>query len=1048
MIQAILCAAFPGTWHTPLAHGRRLRHSQLFRVLFLALALCLGSTSVVHAATVTATWNANSEIDIAGYILSYGTQPGVHPTVVDVGNVITWPIATLTPGQVYYFVVQAYNTSAATSVASAEIVFLDPMPGPSLTSLNPTSGAVGMTVTIAGANFGATQGTSTVKFNGIAAVPTSWNATGITVPVPSTATTGSVVVTVGGVASNGITFTVTVAGTTTIDLAPQDTYLNVDSINYGTAVTLGVYTWPANQIGNASMMKFGLSQIPAGATILSATLNVNLVAVDAFPAEPTYTVTLNKIINHNPDLTKATGNTYDGVNAWTASTCCFSNIPMAQADISTARSTTAVDRTLGFKTWDATATVQEWLATPATNFGLLLNADVSKGADHYRTFASMRNVATTARPYLHITYLTAPAPSLTSLNPTSGAVGMAVTIAGANLGATQGTSTVKFNGTAAAPTNWNGTSITVPVPSAATTGTVVVTVGGVASNGITFTVTVPAPSLTSLNPTSGPAGMAVTIAGTNFGATTGTSTVTFNGTTATPTAWAATSIVVPVPAGATTGPVLVKVGGVASNGVAFTVTTTTTTARAEMTTPAPRSTLTASTVTFQWTGGKGVSQDWLNVGTTAGGTDLFDQSLGTSLNATVGGLPTNGRTIYVRLWSMISGGWQYNDDTYTATTTTTKARAELTTPAPGSTLSASTVTIQWTGGTGVSQYWLNVGTTAGVFDLFSQSLGTSLSATVAGLPTNGGTVYLRLWSLINGAWQYNDGTYKATTTTTTAMAQVMTPAPGSTLSASTVAIQWTGGTGVSQYWLNVGTTAGVFDLFSQSLGTSLNATVAGLPTNGSTVYLRLWSMINGAWQYTDDTYSAATGGSTRRAEVTTPAPRSTLTASTVTFQWTGGTGVSQDWLNVGTTAGGTDLFDQSLGTSLNATVGGLPTNGRTIYVRLWSLIDGAWQYSDDTYTSTGGSAARAEVTTPAPGSTLTASTVTFQWTGGTGVSQYWLAVGTTAGAGDLLYQDRGTGLNATVAGLPTNGATLYVRLWSMINGVWLFTDYTYTDSTR
>ena len=64
----------------------------------------------------------------------------------------------------------------------------------------------------------------------------------------------------------------------------------------------------------------------------------------------------------------------------------------------------------------------------------------------------------------------------------------------------------------------------------------------------------------------------MTITGTNFGATQGTSTVTFNGTTATPTSWSATSIVVPVPAGATTGNVVVTVGGLASNGVSFTVT--------------------------------------------------------------------------------------------------------------------------------------------------------------------------------------------------------------------------------------------------------------------------------------------------------------------------------------------------------------------------------------------------------------------------------------------------------------------------------------------
>src|SRR5262249_54146471 len=58
---------------------------------------------------------------------------------------------------------------------------------------------------------------------------------------------------------------------------------------------------------------------------------------------------------------------------------------------------------------------------------------------------------------------------------------------------TQGTSTVTFNGTTATPTSWSATSIVVPVPAGATTGNVVVTVGGLASTGVSFTVTAPAP---------------------------------------------------------------------------------------------------------------------------------------------------------------------------------------------------------------------------------------------------------------------------------------------------------------------------------------------------------------------------------------------------------------------------------------------------------------------------------------------------------------------------------------------------------------------------
>jgi RHS repeat-associated protein len=242
---------------------------------------------------------------------------------------------------------------------------------PSITGISPNSGLTGTAVTISGKNFGSNQEFSTVMFNGAAATPTSWTSTTIAVPVPIAATTGNVVVTVLGVASNAVTFTVS--------------------------------------------------------------------------------------------------------------------------------------------------------------------------------------------------------PHITSLSATSGAPGTLITISGSGFGLTQGASVVTFNGMTATPTSWSATSIVVPAPSGATTGNVVVTVSGVASNGISFTITSAGPSITSLNPTSGAVGTSVTITGTNFGSSQGTSTVKFNGTAGTPTSWSATSIVVPVPSGATTGNVVVTVSGVASNGVNFTL---------------------------------------------------------------------------------------------------------------------------------------------------------------------------------------------------------------------------------------------------------------------------------------------------------------------------------------------------------------------------------------------------------------------------------------------------------------------------------------------
>lgn len=78
-------------------------------------------------------------------------------------------------------------------------------------------------------------------------------------------------------------------------------------------------------------------------------------------------------------------------------------------------------------------------------------------------------------------------PHITSLTPAGDAIGQTVTIAGTSFGSAPGTVTF-FNGVAGSTSGWADTSITVPVPAGATTGSVTVTAGGQSSNGVTFTL--------------------------------------------------------------------------------------------------------------------------------------------------------------------------------------------------------------------------------------------------------------------------------------------------------------------------------------------------------------------------------------------------------------------------------------------------------------------------------------------------------------------------------------------------------------------------------
>jgi len=260
------------------------------------------------------------------------------------------------------------------------------------------------------------------------------------------------------------------------------------------------------------------------------------------------------------------------------------------------------------------------------------------------------------------------------------------------------------------------------------------------------------------------------------------------------------------------------------------------------------------------------------------------------------------------------------------------------------------VTFEWTpGDVTVSQWWLYVGSATGGREYYnSGSLGTSLFETVTGLPTNGSTIYVRLWHREGSVWRSTDAQYTASAATEPA---IFSPSAGSTLRQMET-FEWAAnGTAVAQWWLYVGSDVGGSDIYnSGSLGTSLFETVTGLPTDGRTVHVRLWYRTNGMWRSVDTQYNAMTAGV---PAITSHAAGAALTGQGVTFEWAAnGESVSQYWLYVGSSIGSRDIYDSgSLGTQLSHTVSGLPADGSEIHVRLWYRVAGVWRSSDRVFTS-------------------------------------------------------------------------------------------------
>ena len=155
--------------------------------------------------------------------------------------------------------------------------------GPAITSLSPEEGAVGASVTVTGTGFGAAQGNSTVSFNGVVGVPTSWSETAIQVPVPEGAASGPVVVTVGDQASPGVAFRVLSRLTLTItplsvSERPGDNAANVEvSVPSAVGSDLAVALHHPEEGTVDHRTDYSLTKmvvIPQGSTLAAATLAV------------------------------------------------------------------------------------------------------------------------------------------------------------------------------------------------------------------------------------------------------------------------------------------------------------------------------------------------------------------------------------------------------------------------------------------------------------------------------------------------------------------------------------------------------------------------------------------------------------------------------------------------------------------------------------------------------------------------------------------------------------------------------------------------------
>jgi len=192
----------------------------------------------------------------------------------------------------------------------------------------------------------------------------------------------------------------------------------------------------------------------------------------------------------------------------------------------------------------------------------------------------------------------------------------------------------------------------------------------------------------------------------------------------------------------------------------------------------------------------------------------------------------------------------------------------------------------------------------------------------------------------------------------------------------------------------------------------------------------------------------------------TPVNGATNVDTSKPIEWTAVLDAQAYYLYIGSSLGTKDLVDTGEIQQTTYSAYGLPA-GKLLYARLWTKKALVWRYVDITFTIVSSVVNKATVITPANGATGVSRTGLIQWTAVPNAEKYYVYVGSTPGAQDLIDSQEicdlcvnspmATSWSMANAGKPPAlglsgmaGKTVYLRLWTRFDGIWRYNDSSFT----
>jgi len=403
-------------------------------------------------------------------------------------------------------------------------------------------------------------------------------------------------------------------------------------------------------------------------------------------------------------------------------------------------------------------------------------------------------------------------------------------------------------------------------------------------------------------------------------------------------------------------------------------------AGARLASPPPGSTLSSSSVAFSWNAVAGASSYCLRLGSSYGAVNYANNVCTAGTSVTVSGIAATGTAVYGSITTYFAND-PPETNYFEVTAKDDSREARIVFPVSGTQLSGTSFSLQWAAGVNVNSYRILAGTSLGFANLLEMTAPASQTSAVVVLPSTlvAPYVYVTVQSILSTGVAEQKATYRWTSTLPAGPSAILSPAPGSILSGSSVVFSWSpaavSGNDRAEYFLAVGRTPGGADFYPANSnnpfwGAVTLSTTQTVPfpvsPGGRPVYVSLYSRTCSSteckafqlntYRYETPNGPPITGPDPARARLIAPTPSPGLVAGRpVSFTWDDGVGVDDYWLTVGTTPGGTDIFYSYNGRrrvelgGRSVTVDAVPHGVSQLHVTLYSLIGGAWYPSSQIY---------------------------------------------------------------------------------------------------